>query len=68
MSAQSNQDDNIALPQLSDEAVVQILDFIEQMHALFESRYAAQILRFHDGAREDRIIHKSGRPTNGELF
>ena len=50
----------IELPQLSDEAVVQILDFIEQVHALFESRYAAQIWRFDPQQREDRMTQPDG--------
>jgi hypothetical protein len=51
----------IALPRLSDDAVVQIHGFIEQVLASFESRYADQIRRFYDGMREDNIINGSDR-------
>lgn len=46
----------IVLPVLSDDAVVEIHGFIEEVLALFESRYADQIRRFYDGLREDNII------------
>jgi hypothetical protein len=51
----------LALPTLSDDAVVQIHSFIEQVLALFESRYADQIRSFYDGMREDNIINGSDR-------
>ena len=46
----------IALPRLSDHAVVQIHGFIEQLLALFESRYGDQIRRFYDGMSEHNMI------------
>lgn len=51
----------IALPRLSDDAVVEIHDFIEQLLALFESRYAAQIRRFYDGLSEHNMIDSGER-------
>ena len=49
----------LALPTLSDDAVVQIHSFIEQVLALFESHYADQIRSFYDGMREDNFINGS---------
>lgn len=35
------------LPYLSDEAAVEILDYIETMYQIFETRYASQINRYY---------------------
>ena len=43
----------IPMPRLSDDAVVQIHDFIEHFLDLFEARYGDQIHRFY----EDRSVH-----------
>jgi hypothetical protein len=43
----------IPMPQLSDDAVVQIHDFIGQFLDLFEARYGDQIHRYY----EDRSAH-----------
>ena len=43
----------IPMPRLSDDAVVQIHDFIEHFLDLFEARYGDQIHRFY----EDRSAH-----------
>lgn len=42
-----------AMPRLSDDAVVQIHDFIAHFLALFEARYGDQIHRYY----EDRSAH-----------
>ncbi len=39
----------LPMPRLSDEAVVQIHDFLHHVFELFEARYAAQIHRFYEG-------------------
>jgi hypothetical protein len=49
----------IALPTLSDEAVVEIRNFIEYVLDQFDARYAAQVRRFY----EDRAEHNMVRPT-----
>ena len=49
----------VALPKLSDEAVLAIRDFIEQVLDLFDIHYAAQVRRFY----EDRAEHNMVRPT-----
>ena len=49
----------IALPTLSDEAVVQIRNFIEHVLDQFDIHYAPQVRRFY----EDRAEHNMVRPT-----
>ncbi len=45
--------DSIPMPRLSDDAVVQIHDFIGHFLDLFEARYGDQIHRYY----EDRSAH-----------
>ena len=49
---------DIPLPRLSDDAVVQIHDFIHHLLDLFEARYGDQIHRYYD----DRSAHNMIRP------
>ena len=49
---------DIPLPRLSDDAVVQVHDFINHFLGLFEARYGDQIHRYYD----DRAEHNSQRP------
>ena len=51
----------IYLPQISNEAVVEIHDFFYDFIDLFEAHYAAQIHRFY----EDRSFHKLVQPDPG---
>ena len=53
----------IPMPRLSDDAVMQIHDFIEHFLDLFEARYGDQIHRFY----EDRSAHNmiDPEPKNG---
>ena len=44
---------DIPMPRLSDDAVVQIHDFIAHFLDLFEARYGDQIHRYY----EDRSVH-----------
>jgi hypothetical protein len=39
---------NIPMPRLSDDAVVQIHDFIHHVLDLFEARYGDQLRRFYE--------------------
>jgi len=48
----------IALPKLSDEAVVQIRNFIEHVLDQFDIHYARQVRRFY----ADRANHNMVRP------
>ncbi|MEO6624002.1 MAG: hypothetical protein ABIN37_04110 [Burkholderiaceae bacterium] len=40
-------DDAVPLPQLSDEAAVEILDFLGALFQRFETHYANQIYRYY---------------------
>ena len=51
----------IRLPPISDEAVVEIHDFLYDFIDLFEAHYAAQIHRFY----EDRSFHNLIQPDPG---
>ena len=51
--------DSIELPTLSDEAVVEIRNFIEDMLDRFDLHYATQVRRFY----ADRAEHNMVRPT-----
>lgn len=48
----------IGLPSLSDEAVVEILDFLYEVLTVFESRYGDQIHRYY----QDRSQHNINGP------
>ena len=49
--------DSIPMPRLSDDAVVQIHDFIHHVLDLFEARYGDQIHRFYaDLCEDDRLV------------
>ena len=43
----------VTLPRLSDEAVIEIHDFIRQLADRFESCYGQQIDRFYEAINED---------------
>ena len=47
---------DIPLPRLSDDAVVQIHDFIAHFLDLFEASYGDQIHRYYDGRAEHNMI------------
>ena len=47
---------NIPMPRLSDDAVVQIHDFIHHVMDLFEARYGDQIHRFYEDLCGDTLI------------
>lgn len=46
----------IPLPRLSDEAVIQIHDFIHHVLDLFEARYGDQIHRFYQDLSQDSLL------------
>ncbi len=46
----------IPMPRLSDDAVVQIHDFIEHFLDLFEARYGDQIHRYYDDRSAHNIV------------
>jgi len=44
------------LPPLSDEAAVEILDFLHAVLCTFESRYSAQLRRYYDDRSRHNLI------------
>lgn len=47
----------IRLPPISDEAVVEIYDFLNDFLRLFESHYGAQIHRFYENRSFAKLVH-----------
>lgn len=58
----------ICLPPLSDEALVEIHDFLNDFLRLFESHYGAQIHRFYEARSFDNLVHKdpNSRPPDDD--
>ena len=56
----------IPLPQLSDDAVVQIHDFIHHFLDLFEARYGDQIHRCYDELSEHSMIQSEPLPDTDD--
>ena len=54
---------NIAMPPLSDDAVVQIHDFIYDFLDLFEARYGDQIHRYYADRSQHNMIGPDTPPT-----
>lgn len=48
----------IRLPPISDEAVVEIYDFLCDFLRLFENHYSAQIHRFYDSRSFDNLVRR----------
>ena len=44
------------LPPLSDEAAVEILDFLHGLLSAFEARYSAQLRRYYDDRSRHNLI------------
>jgi hypothetical protein len=47
----------INLPPLSDEAVVEIQDFLYEVLELFATHYGHQVQRFYDDHSYDNLLH-----------
>lgn len=45
------------LPSLSDDAVVEIQDFLYEIIQLFEAHYGDQIHRFYEDRSFDNLVH-----------
>jgi hypothetical protein len=58
---------DIALPQLDDEAVVQIHDFIYYCLERFEARYGDQIHRYYQDRSRDNLWEPQDQPDWGDL-
>ena len=57
---------NIPMPRLSDDAVVQIHDFIHHLLDLFEARYGDQIHRFYEDLCGDCLIEPDSTETGAD--
>jgi hypothetical protein len=51
------------LPPLSDEAAVEILDFLHAVLNAFESRYSAQLRRYYDDRSRHNLIEPDRNVT-----
>jgi hypothetical protein len=59
----------LRLPPLSDEAVVEILEFLHDVLTVFESRYGDQIHRYYDDhSRHNFIESDQHLPDNDPPF
>jgi len=59
----------ISLPSLSDEAVVEVLDFLLDLLRLLESHYSGRIHRYHeDRSYHHRLQADSASPDGRALF
>ena len=56
----------IALPGISDEAAVEILNFIEVVHQLFEDRYGRQIHGHYDSLSQHNIVQSHPISTDDD--
>lgn len=56
----------IPLPRLSDDAVVQIHDFIYHVLDLFEARYGDQIHRYYDERSAHNMIQSDPPPNTDD--
>lgn len=53
----------LCLPPLSDEAAVEILEFLHDVLSAFESRYGAQIRRYYVERSQHNIVRNESSPT-----
>ena len=59
----------LRLPLLSDDSVVEILDFLNDVLTVFESRYGDQIRRYyHDRSRHNLIEPDHHNPADDPPF
>lgn len=57
------------LPPLSEEAVVEILDFLHNLIDRFESHYASHIRRYYDARSQHNIVQTTSvLPTDDPPF
>lgn len=57
----------IALPPLSDQAAVDILEFLHDAVARFESRYVDQIHRYYADRAEHQMRQPDPRPWDDDV-
>ena len=56
----------LPMPRLSDDAVVQIHDFIEHFLDLFEACYGDQIHRYYEDRSEHNVVRRAPRSCIGD--
>jgi hypothetical protein len=56
----------IPMPRLSDDAVIQIHNFIAHFLDLFEARYGDQIHRYYDERSAHKMIHSAAAPSSDD--
>jgi len=59
-------DHGIPLPMLSDEAAVEILNFLEVTFQIFETRYAHQIHRYYESISQHNIVQYTPSSTTDD--
>jgi len=59
-------DHGITLPMLSDEAAVEILNFLEVTFQIFETRYAHQIHRYYESLAQHNIVQYTPSETTDD--
>ena len=64
--ANSPSAEDLPLPQLSDDSVVEIHHFLEYIFDLFEARYGDQITRFYDSMSRDNLFDSEGNSQPGD--
>ena len=57
--------DELLLPRLSDDAVVEIHRFLEYNFDHFEARYGGQITRYYDSVSSDNLVGSEGDSQPG---
>ncbi len=58
--------EELPLPRLSDEAVVEIHHFLQYLYDLFEARYGHQITRYYDSMSRDNLFDSEGDSQPGD--
>ena len=59
----------LPLPPLSDDSVIEILDFLYDLLTVFESRYGDQMRRYYDDHSPDNLIEPDqDRPAHDPPF
>ena len=60
--------DPIPLPRLSDEAAVEIRNFVEYLLDQFDTRYGDQVHRFYESRSRQNMLRPDPQLDDGEPF
>lgn len=66
MTIDNNATAQIPMPRLSDDAVVQIHNFLEHVLDLFEARYGDQVHRYYDERSAHNMVRPDPPPSSDE--